>query len=180
MRYYETLYIVNPNLENEALATTMGEIGTELEKTKSKLINHRVWGKKRLAYQIDNQKYGSFILLQFEGGEQDQMNEFHTWMKLNNAVLRHMTVSLEEQPEVYVEEVKEAPVEEEVKEESASEETTETPATKEAPAVAEASEETESESLEEATAETDENESNDESENSEESSEKETKEKEAE
>tara|TARA_B100000809_G_C15135666_1_gene530466 strand:- start:4584 stop:5126 length:543 start_codon:yes stop_codon:yes gene_type:complete len=180
MRYYETLYIVNPNLENEALATTMGEIGTELEKTKSKLINHRVWGKKRLAYQIDNQKYGSFILLQFEGGEQDQMNEFHTWMKLNNAVLRHMTVSLEEQPEVYVEEVKEAPVEEEVKEESASEETTETPATKEAPAEAEASEETESESLEEATAETDENESNDESENSEESSEKETKEKEAE
>ena len=180
MRYYETLYIVNPNLENEDLATTMGEIGTELEKTKSKLINHRVWGKKRLAYQIDNQKYGSFILLQFEGGEQDQMNEFHTWMKLNNAVLRHMTVSLEEQPEVYVEEVKEAPVEEEVKEESASEETTETPATKEAPAEAEASEETESESLEEATAETDENESNDESENSEESSEKETKEKEAE
>jgi small subunit ribosomal protein S6 len=180
MRYYETLYIVNPNLENEALATTMGEIGTELEKTKSKLINHRVWGKKRLAYQIDNQKYGSFILLQFEGGEQDQMNEFHTWMKLNNAVLRHMTVSLDEQPEVYVEEVKEAPVEEEAKEESASEETTETPATKEAPAEAEASEETESESLEEATAETDENESNDESENSEESSEKETKEKEAE
>ena len=180
MRYYETLYIVNPNLENEALDITMGEIGTELEKTKSKLINHRVWGKKRLAYQIDNQKYGSFILLQFEGGEQDQMNEFHTWMKLNNAVLRHMTVSLEEQPEVYVEEVKEAPVEEEVKEESASEETTETPATKEAPAEAEASEETESESLEEATAETDENESNDESENSEESSEKETKEKEAE
>jgi len=178
MRYYETLYIVNPNLENEALATTMGEIGTELEKTKSKLINHRVWGKKRLAYQIDNQKYGSFILLQFEGGEQGQMNEFHTWMKLNNAVLRHMTVSLDEQPEVYVEEVKEAPVEEEVKEESASEETTETPATKEAPAEAEASEETESESLEEATAETDENESNDESENSEESSEKETKEKE--
>ena len=171
MRYYETLYIVNPNLENEALDITMGEIGTQLEKTKSKLINHRVWGKKRLAYQIENQKYGSFILLQFEGGEQDQMNEFNTWMKLNNSVLRHMTVALDEKPEVH---------EEEVKEESASEETTETPATEEAPAEAEASEETESESLEEATAETDENESNDESEDSEESSEKETEKKEAE
>ena len=113
MRYYETLYIVNPNLENEALDITMGEIGTELEKTKSKLINHRVWGKKRLAYQIENQKYGSFILLQFEGGEQDQMNEFNTWMKLNNSVLRHMTVALDEKPEVYVEEVKEKPVEKE-------------------------------------------------------------------
>ena len=113
MRYYETLYIVNPNLENEALDITMGEIGTELEKTKSKLINHRVWGKKRLAYQIENQKYGSFILLQFEGGEQDQMNEFNTWMKLNNSVLRHMTVALDEKPEVYVEVVKEKPVEKE-------------------------------------------------------------------
>jgi len=113
MRYYETLYIVNPNLENEALDITMGEIGTELEKSKSNLINHRVWGKKRLAYQIENQKYGSFILLQFEGGEQDQMNEFNTWMKLNNSVLRHMTVALDEKPEVYVELVKEKPVEKE-------------------------------------------------------------------
>ena len=114
MRYYETLYIVNPNLENEALDITMGEIGTELEKSKSKIINHRVWGKKRLAYQIENQKYGSFILLQFEGGEQDQMNEFNTWMKLNNSVLRHMTVALDEKPEVYVELVKETPANEAV------------------------------------------------------------------
>ena len=116
MRYYETLYIVNPNLENEALDITMGEIGTELEKTKSKLINHRVWGKKRLAYQIENQKYGSFILLQFEGGEQDQMKEFNTWMKLNNSILRHMTVTLDDKPEVYEEKVKEEPVEKEVSE----------------------------------------------------------------
>ena len=121
MRYYETLYIVNPNLENEALDITMGEIGTELEKTKSKLINHRVWGKKRLAYQIENQKYGSFILLQFEGGEQDQMNEFNTWMKLNNSILRHMTVALDEKPEVYVEEVKEKPVEKEASESTVEE-----------------------------------------------------------
>ena len=140
MRYYETLYIVNPTLENEALDITMGEIGTELEKTNSKLINHRVWGKKRLAYQIENQKYGSFILLQFEGGEQNQMNEFNTWMKLNNSVLRHMTVALDEKPEVYVEEVKEKLVEKEAPEGTVEE----TPANK---AVVETtSEETETQS----------------------------------
>ena len=44
MRYYETLYIVNPNLENEALDITMGEIGTELEKSKSNL---EVWEGER-------------------------------------------------------------------------------------------------------------------------------------
>ncbi|MEC9377200.1 MAG: 30S ribosomal protein S6 [Candidatus Neomarinimicrobiota bacterium] len=106
MRYFETLYIVNSNLEGDVLNKTMNEIGVELEKTKSKLINHRVWGKKRLAYPIDKQKYGSFILMQFQGGEFGKMNEFDTWMKLNGSILRHMTVRLSEKPEVYVEEEK--------------------------------------------------------------------------
>ena len=106
MSFYETLYIVDPNLENKSLEKTMIEIGKELEKTKSKIINHRVWGKKRLAYSIERQKYGSYILIQFEGGDQRKMVEYDTWMKLNNSVLRHMTVLLDEEPEIYVEEKK--------------------------------------------------------------------------
>ena len=106
MSFYETLYIVDPNLENKSLENTMNEIGKELEKTNSKIINHRVWGKKRLAYSIERQKYGSYILIQFEGGDQKKMNEYDTWMRLNNSVLRHMTVLLDEKPEVYVEEKK--------------------------------------------------------------------------
>jgi len=106
MSFYETLYIVDPNLENKSLEKTMNEIGKELEKTNSKIINHRVWGKKRLAYSIERQKYGSYILIQFEGGDQKKMNEYDTWMRLNNSVLRHMTVLLDEKPEVYVEEKK--------------------------------------------------------------------------
>ena len=106
MSFYETLYIVDPNLENKSLEKTMNEIGKELEKTKSKIINHRVWGKKRLAYSIERQKYGSYILIQFEGGDQQKMVEYDTWMRLNNSVLRHMTVLLNEKPEIYVEEKK--------------------------------------------------------------------------
>ena len=106
MSFYETLYIVDPNLENKSLENTMIEIGKELEKTKSKIINHRVWGKKRLAYPIERQKYGSYILIQFEGGDQQKMVEYDTWMKLNNSVLRHMTVLLDEEPEIYVDEKK--------------------------------------------------------------------------
>ena len=106
MSFYETLYIVDPNLENKSLEKTMSEIGKELEKTKSKIINHRVWGKKRLAYSIERQKYGSYILIQFEGGDQQKMIEYDTWMKLNNSVLRHMTVLLNDKPEIYVEEKK--------------------------------------------------------------------------
>ena len=106
MSFYETLYIVDPNLENKSLEKTMNEIGKELEKTKSKIINHRVWGKKRLAYSIERQKYGSYILIQFEGGDQQKMVEYDTWMRLNNSVLRHMTVLLNDKPEIYVEEKK--------------------------------------------------------------------------
>ena len=106
MSFYETLYIVDPNLENRTLEKTMNEIGKELEKTKSKIINHRVWGKKRLAYTIERQKYGSYIIMQFEGGSQGKMVDFDTWMKLNNSVLRHMTVLLDEKPELYLEEKK--------------------------------------------------------------------------
>ena len=103
MRYYETIYIVDPNLENTILEKTMTEIGQELEKTKAKIINHRDWGKKRLAYQVDNQKYGSFILLQYEIKELSKMNDFDSWLKLNSLVLRHMTVSLDKKPDKYIE-----------------------------------------------------------------------------
>ena len=104
MSFYETLYIVDPNLENNALEKIMDDIGKELVKTKSKIINHRIWGKKRLAYPIDRQKYGSYIILQFEGGgNQDKMNEYDIWMRLNNSILRHITVLLKQKPELHVE-----------------------------------------------------------------------------
>ena len=106
MRYYETIYIVDPNLENTILEKTMTEIGEELQKTKAKIINHREWGKKRLAYQISNQKYGTFILLEFEIEDLNKMKEFDLSLKLNSLVLRHMTVSLDQKPKEYVDKSK--------------------------------------------------------------------------
>ena len=106
MKFYETLYIVDANLENKSLEKEMDDVGKELAKTKSKIINHRVWGKKRLAYAIQRQKYGSYIILQYAGGDLGKMPDFDTWMKLNNSVLRHMTVALSEEPAVHIEEEK--------------------------------------------------------------------------
>ena len=106
MRYYETIYIVDPNLENTILEKTMTEIGVELQKTKAKIINHRDWGKKRLAYQVSNQKYGTFILLQFEIEDLNNMKEFDSSLKLNSLLLRHMTVSLDQKPKEYVDKSK--------------------------------------------------------------------------
>ena len=115
MRYYETIYIVNPNLDNSTLSNILVEIAKELAKTKSKVINHYNWGKKRLAYPIDKQKYGSYIILQYEGGDKNKINDFDTWMKLNNAIVRHMTILLDEKPKVHVEEKKKPNADEEDK-----------------------------------------------------------------
>ena len=100
MRYYEILYIINPNFEKDKINNTMAEVTRKLEETNSKIINHYIWGKKRLSYPINNQKYGTYVLLQFEDGDRIKMDDFDTWMKLENLIMRHITIKLDNRPEV--------------------------------------------------------------------------------
>ena len=100
MRYYEILYIINPNFEKDKINSTIVEVTRKLEETESKIINHYIWGKKRLSYPINNQKYGTYVLLQFEDGDRIKMNDFDTWMKLENLIMRHITIKLDNRPEV--------------------------------------------------------------------------------
>ena len=100
MRYYEILYIINPNFEKDKINSTIVEVTRKLEETKSKIINHYIWGKKRLSYPINNQKYGTYVLLQFEDGDRIKMDDFDTWMKLENLIMRHITIKLGNRPEV--------------------------------------------------------------------------------
>ena len=121
MKFYETLYIVDSNLESKSLEKEMDDVCKELAKTNSKIINHRIWGKKRLAYAIQRQKYGSYIILQYEGGDLSKMPDFDTWMKLNNSVLRHMTVVLSEKPAVHVAEEKSEQADENIQQKDSEE-----------------------------------------------------------
>ena len=100
MRYYEILYIVNPNFERKKLDDTMKEIDNRLTKTKSKIINHIIWGKKKLAYPMQGHKYGTYILVHYQGGNKDKLYEFDSWLKLSDLVIRHMIVRIEKEPDV--------------------------------------------------------------------------------
>ena len=100
MRYYEILYIINPNFEKDKINSTIVEVTRKLEETKSKIINHYIWGKKRLSYPINNQKYGTYVLLQFEDGDRIKMDDFDTWMQLESLIMRHITIKLDNRPEV--------------------------------------------------------------------------------
>ena len=100
MRYYEILYIVNPNFERKKIDDTMNEIDIRLKETKSKIINHIIWGKKRLAYTMQGHKYGTYVLLHYESGDQKKLDEYDAWLKLSNLVVRHMIVRLDKEPDV--------------------------------------------------------------------------------
>ena len=98
MRYYELLYIVNPNIEDDKTGTIIDEIGKEVEKYKVSIINHNIWGKKRLAYPIKNNKYGIYILLQFGADQFEFLKEFERYLILSKSVIRHQIVKLDEEP----------------------------------------------------------------------------------
>ncbi|MBC8216763.1 MAG: 30S ribosomal protein S6 [Candidatus Marinimicrobia bacterium] len=104
MRYYETLYIVNPNYEQERFDGVLKTVGGFMENEKVNVINHHAWGKKRLAYPIQKHKYGTYVLFQFESERVDFLPEFEQYLRLNKAVIRHQTVRLEERPEIHIEE----------------------------------------------------------------------------
>ena len=100
MNYYEILYIVNPNFERKKIDDVMKEIEDRLKKTKSKIINHVIWGKKKLAYPIQNHKYGTYIMAHYNGGDKNGLDEFNSWLKLSDLVIRHMIVRLDSEPDV--------------------------------------------------------------------------------
>ena len=112
MRYYEILYIVNPNFERKKIDETIKEIDNRLTKAKSKIINHIVWGKKKLAYTMQGHKYGTYILVHYQGGNKNKLDEFDSWLKLSDLVIRHMSVRMEKEPEVLEKVDHEPPIEE--------------------------------------------------------------------
>ena len=100
MRYYELIYIVNSNVERKKVDQVMKDIGERLEKAGSKLINHTVWGKKKLAYPIRGNTYGTYILAHYNGGDNEKLSEFDSWLKLSDLAIRHMIVKLDKEPDL--------------------------------------------------------------------------------
>ena len=65
MNYYETVYIIHPALQECRLKDIVNKFHKKLEDDKGKVLYVTNWGKKKLAYPIDKQKYGTYILCQY-------------------------------------------------------------------------------------------------------------------
>jgi len=94
------MYIVSPSFETDRLNKVIDTLNEEFQKKKVKVINHYVWGKKRLAYPIQDHRYGNYIIIHFENEEQNFLVNFGMLLKLNESVMRYQTVLLDKKPDV--------------------------------------------------------------------------------
>ena len=95
MNYYETLYIIHPALDAGRVKEMVLSVNETLEKTGGSVAAVDVWGKKKLAYEIDKQKYGTYVLVQFTGDGSGNAN-FNVELEHNPNVLAYLTIKIEE------------------------------------------------------------------------------------
>ena len=67
MRFYETLYLLPPDLSEDDYQEIIQKFNTLIEKQKGVVIKVDVWGKKELAYRVKKFDKGYYVLLQFCG-----------------------------------------------------------------------------------------------------------------
>ena len=94
MNYYETLYIIHPALDAGRVKEMVLSVNKNLEKTGGNIASIDVWGKKKLAYEIDKQKYGTYVLVQFKGDGSRNSN-FNVELEHNPNVLAYLTIKID-------------------------------------------------------------------------------------
>ncbi|MBI1762931.1 MAG: 30S ribosomal protein S6 [Acidobacteria bacterium] len=95
MRTYEVCFIVNPNTVEDDLKKLTSQIEQVIADKGGKVTKVDNLGRKKLAYPIgkfDDGNY-TFIYLEGSGGE---IYEVERRLRVNDAVIRHMTVRTDE------------------------------------------------------------------------------------
>ena len=114
MNYYETVYIIHPALQEGRLNDIVDKFQNKLKELKGKNLYVNNWGKKKLAYPIDKQKYGTYILCQYSlDGEHVKI--ISQDLELNPNILRFLTSKIDQSQilegpnKLNIEDKKEAP-----------------------------------------------------------------------
>ena len=91
MKAYELLFFVDPTITDEARAGVMKRIEVALTENGGQVDNVDNWGKRKLAYEIDNLTEGDYTLVNFHA-DPTQIAELDRVLRINDAVKRHMIV----------------------------------------------------------------------------------------
>jgi small subunit ribosomal protein S6 len=95
MRKYEVMYIIRPNIEEEAQKALVERFNNVLSENGAELTNVKLWGKRRLAYEINDFRDGYYMLVNVNAPAV-AVQEFDRLAKISEDIIRHMVVSLED------------------------------------------------------------------------------------
>ena len=96
MRQYETLFIVNPDSSEEDLKAVATKIKGVVAGMNGIVTSYDEQGKKKLAYSVKKQNKGYYVLMDYVGSA-DIVSEIERNMRLDDRVLKYLTVKLAEQ-----------------------------------------------------------------------------------
>ncbi|MEI4829680.1 MULTISPECIES: 30S ribosomal protein S6 [Bacillus] len=95
MKKYEIMYIIRPNMEEEAQKALVERFAGVLTENGAEIINTKDWGKRRLAYEINDLRDGFYMILNVNSNP-EAINEFDRLAKISEDIIRHIVVKNEE------------------------------------------------------------------------------------
>lgn len=95
MRPYEAMFIVRPQLEDEQVDATVKKVEESITRLGGELARSEKKGKKRLAYEVKDQRDGHYVLLNFNL-DSTKLPEIERQFRLNEDVIRHLVLRQEE------------------------------------------------------------------------------------
>ena len=96
MGFYETTYILHPALQEGRLNDIVKTIQKKAEALGAEILYFDNWGRKKLAYLIDKEKYGTYIFLQYKLSELSNLKELSSEFEHNPNVLRYLNIKIDE------------------------------------------------------------------------------------
>ncbi len=104
MRRYETIFIIDPDLSNEERNPVVEKLQEIINQHGGFLVITNEWGSKKLAYEVKKKIRGYYIRIDYCGTGK-LVNEIERFFRIDDRVMKYMTVLLER--EVDVEKIKE-------------------------------------------------------------------------
>lgn len=95
MNKYETLYVITPELDEEATKATIEKFSGIIENNGGKIEKTDEWGKKKLAYPIDYKNEGYYVLTTFQS-EASLPAELERNFKIAEDIIRFIVVRLDD------------------------------------------------------------------------------------
>lgn len=94
MRRYETIFIADPDLQDEARKNLFKKFTTLLTQIGGLLVKIEDWGNRKLAYEIKKKSRGYYLCLTY-GGDGDIVKELERNLRLDEKIMKFMTILLE-------------------------------------------------------------------------------------